>query len=100
MEEVGGSNPGHSVYFFATLRRFNYETRREDNECDRSTTRRPVKARKAGAAKKEDGETGRRRRNGYENGVPFISKMIKWLTPSRGLTWREKLINVLLPLHS
>ena len=57
---------------------------------EQATARRPVKTRKAGAAKKEVGKNGRQMRNGYEKGVWFISKTIKWLTPSKGLTWCEK----------
>ena len=40
-----------------------------------------MKMRKVGAGR-GDGKTSRRTRNGYEKGVPFISKMIKWLKPT------------------
>ena len=50
-------------------------------EDDKGTSNCETRRENAGAATK-DGRTGRRTRNDHKKGVRFVSKMIKWLTPS------------------
>ena len=58
--------------------------------------RRNVRVRKGPATKRDDergsGEFKKkdRFRTGYEKGIRFVSKTIKWSTPINGMTWSEK----------
>ena len=78
----GGSNPSRSVFFLRL--RFNYKMRnvpREDDPSARKDSYETRTPRENAGAAREDGKTGRRIRNGNENGR-FVWKTIKWLMSS------------------
>ena len=78
---VEGSNPCFSRSFIHS----HPERRGDRHEKKRKSTKGGPQQREiasAGAANQRS-KTGRRFRKGYEKGVRFISKMIKWLTPSK-----------------
>ena len=72
---VEGSNLGPSSFF--------YFVNVPAANCSEERQVRSPARRKAGAATIEKRKTGRRFRNGFTRMVRFVSKTIKWLTPSK-----------------